>query len=135
MVPTNISPKNTLTVWYYKEKGNLSYVTMTANKQDERLSTTPREIELQNQIDSLQGLVTELHKARDATADNLELISEVQVLKDTLGEQSKLLEQSVEKLPQLEAEKLALREENQALNTTSNKRQRFQTQIRPMQPL
>ena len=108
---------------------------MTTNKQDERLSTNPREIELQNQIDSLQGLVTELHKARDATADNLELLSEVQVLKDTLGEHSKLLEQSVEKLPQLEAEKLALREENQALNTTSNKRQRFQTQLRPMQPL
>ncbi|KAF2582354.1 hypothetical protein F2Q68_00004799 [Brassica cretica] len=41
-------------------------------------------------------------------------------------------EQSAEKLSQLESENLTLRDENQALNTASNKKRHFQTLIRPM---
>ncbi|KAF3587945.1 hypothetical protein F2Q69_00028867 [Brassica cretica] len=43
--------------------------------------------------------------------------------------------QSSEKLSQLESENLTLQDENQALNTASNKKHRFRTQVRPMPPL
>ncbi|KAF3537149.1 hypothetical protein F2Q69_00021953 [Brassica cretica] len=67
--------------------------------------------------------------------ENPDLLSEVRSLKEKLGEQSELLVKSAEKLSQLEAENLVLRDENQALNTTSNKQRRFRTQVWPMQPL
>ncbi|KAF2610122.1 hypothetical protein F2Q70_00011367 [Brassica cretica] len=53
---------------------------------------------------------------------NPELSSEVQSLKEKLNEHSKQLEQSTEKLSQLELENLNLCDENQALNTASNKK-------------
>ncbi|KAF3520283.1 hypothetical protein DY000_02060423 [Brassica cretica] len=56
-------------------------------------------------------------------------------LKEKLNEHSKQLEQSAEKLSQLESENLNLRDESQALNTTSNKKRRFRAQIRPMPTL
>ncbi|KAF3604279.1 hypothetical protein F2Q69_00034913 [Brassica cretica] len=43
--------------------------------------------------------------------------------------------QSAEKLSQLESENITLRDENQALNTVSNKKRRFRTQVPPMPPL
>ena len=64
--------------------------------------------------------------------ENPELSSEVQSLKEKLDEHSKQLEQSAEKLSQLESENLTLRDENQALNTASNKKRNFWTPIRPM---
>ena len=67
--------------------------------------------------------------------ENPELSSEVQNLKERLGEHSKRLEQGAEKLNQLESENLTLRDENQALNTANNKKCRFQTQIHPMPTL
>ncbi|KAH0939078.1 hypothetical protein HID58_006539, partial [Brassica napus] len=70
--------------------------------------------------------VTDLHKAREAI-ENPELSSEVQSLKEKLDEHSKQLEQSVEKLTQLEFENLFLQGNNQALNTASNKKRRFRT--------
>ncbi|KAF2574505.1 hypothetical protein F2Q70_00003777 [Brassica cretica] len=56
-------------------------------------------------------------------------------LKGKLNEHSKQLEQSAEKLSQLESENLTLRDENQALNMASNKKRRFRTQVRPMPTL
>ncbi|KAF3515057.1 hypothetical protein F2Q69_00006805 [Brassica cretica] len=56
-------------------------------------------------------------------------------LKEKLNEHSKQLEQSAEKLSQPESENLNLRDENQALNTESNKERRFRAQIRPMPTL
>ncbi|KAF2552970.1 hypothetical protein F2Q68_00034433 [Brassica cretica] len=83
--------------------------------------------ELQRQLDGLQSHVTDLHKAWEAT-ENPELSSEVQRLKEKLDEHSKQLEQSAEKLTQLESENLVLRDKNQALNTASNKKYCFRTQ-------
>ncbi|KAF3544350.1 hypothetical protein DY000_02007715 [Brassica cretica] len=51
--------------------------------------------------------------------ENPELSSEVQSLKEKLDEHFKQLEQSAEKLSQLESENLTLRDENQALNTAN----------------
>ncbi|KAF3542152.1 hypothetical protein F2Q69_00021667 [Brassica cretica] len=56
-------------------------------------------------------------------------------LKEKLDEQPKQLEQSAEKVSQLESENLNLRNENQALNPASNKKRLFQAQIRPMPTL
>ncbi|KAH0922671.1 hypothetical protein HID58_022689 [Brassica napus] len=84
----------------------------------------------------LQGLgtrsqVTDLHKAWETT-ENPELSSEVQTLKEKLGEHSKQLELSAEKLNQLQTENAALRDQNKAPNTASNKKRRFNTGVRPM---
>ncbi|KAH0879383.1 hypothetical protein HID58_066777, partial [Brassica napus] len=69
--------------------------------------TTQREAELQRQIDGLQS----------QEEANPELSPEVQSLKEKLNEHYKQLDQSAEKLSQLELENLNLRDENQALNT------------------
>ncbi|KAF2534986.1 hypothetical protein F2Q68_00020642 [Brassica cretica] len=106
---------------------------MAVDEHDELPEATQREAELQRQIDDLQGQVTGLHRTREET--NLELSSEFQILKEKLNEHSKQLEQSAEKLSQLESENLTLRDENQALNATSNKKRRFQTQVCPMPTL
>ncbi|KAF3566430.1 hypothetical protein DY000_02015476 [Brassica cretica] len=78
-----------------KEGSNLNYVTMAVDEQDNPSESTPREAELQRQLDGLQ---------------------------------SQQLEQSAEKLTQLESENLVLRDKNQALKTASNKKRRFHTQ-------
>ncbi|KAF3544848.1 hypothetical protein DY000_02007617 [Brassica cretica] len=57
---------------------------------------------------------------------------EVQSLKEKLDEHSKQLEQSAEKLSQLQSENTVLRDQNQARNTAGNKKRRFNTQVRPM---
>ncbi|KAF3529141.1 hypothetical protein DY000_02042184 [Brassica cretica] len=106
---------------------------MAVDEHDELPEATQREAELQRQIDDQQGQVTGLHRAREET--NPELSSKFQILKEKRNEHSKQLEQSAEKLSQLESENLTLRDENQALNTTSNKKRRFRTQVRPMPPL
>ncbi|KAF2577069.1 hypothetical protein F2Q68_00005184 [Brassica cretica] len=64
--------------------------------------------ELQRQLDGIQSQVTELRRAWVEVAENPELSSEVQRLKEKLDEHSKQLEQSAEKLSQLESENLAL---------------------------
>ncbi|KAF2572325.1 hypothetical protein F2Q70_00004257 [Brassica cretica] len=106
---------------------------MAVDEQDELPEATQREAELQRQIDGLQSQVTELHKTREEA--NPELSSELQSLKKKLNEHSKQLEQRAEKLSQLESENLNLRDENQAINTASNKKRRFQAQVRPMPTL
>ncbi|KAH0873040.1 hypothetical protein HID58_070402 [Brassica napus] len=63
----------------------------------------------------------ELPEATQREADLQKQLDEVQSLKDKLDEHSKQLEQSAEKLSQLELENLTLRDKNQPLNTTSNK--------------
>uniref|UniRef100_A0A0D3DLK7 Retrotransposon gag domain-containing protein n=1 Tax=Brassica oleracea var. oleracea TaxID=109376 RepID=A0A0D3DLK7_BRAOL len=90
---------------------------MAVDKQNELPEATKREAELQRQLDGLRSQVTELHKTREET--NSDLSSEVQSLKEKLNEHSKQLEQSAEKLSQLESENLNLRDENQALNTAN----------------
>ena len=96
---------------------------MAVDEQDELPEVTQREAELQRQINGLQSQVTELHKTREEA--NPELSSEFQSQKEKLNEHSKQREQSTEKLSQLESENLNLRDENQALNTASNKKRRF----------
>ncbi|KAF3557224.1 hypothetical protein F2Q69_00013519 [Brassica cretica] len=56
----------------------------------------------------------------------------LQSLKEKLDEHSKQLEQSAEKLSQLHSENTVLRDQNQALNATGNKKRRFHTRVRPM---
>ncbi|KAF3588880.1 hypothetical protein F2Q69_00027543 [Brassica cretica] len=106
---------------------------MAVDEQDELPEAAQREAELQRQIDDLQGQVTGLHQTREVT--NPELSYEFQILKEKLKEHSKQLEQSAEKLSQLESENLTLRDENQTLNTASNKKRRFWTRVRPMSNL
>ncbi|KAH0910831.1 hypothetical protein HID58_034152, partial [Brassica napus] len=77
-------------------------------------------------IDGLQSQVTDLHKARETT-ENPELSSEVQSLKEKLGEHSKQLELSAEKLNQQQMENAALQDQNKAPNTASNKKRLFNT--------
>ncbi|KAF3512240.1 hypothetical protein F2Q69_00006795 [Brassica cretica] len=79
---------------------------MAVDEQDELPEATEREAELQRQINDLQGQVTGLHKAWEET--NPELSSEFQILKKKLNEHSKQLEQSAEKLSQLESANLTL---------------------------
>ena len=100
---------------------------------DELPEATQREAKLQRQIDGLRSQVTKLHKTREEA--NPELSSEFKSLKEKLNEHSKQQEQSAEKLSQLESENLNLRDENQALNTASNKKRRFRAQVCPMQTL
>ncbi|KAF3544844.1 hypothetical protein DY000_02007619 [Brassica cretica] len=106
---------------------------MAVDEQDELPEATQREAKLQRQIDDLQGQVTGLHKTREET--NPEFSLEFQILKEKFDEHPKQLEQSSEKLSQLESENLTLRDENQALNTASHKKRRFRTQVRPMPTL
>ena len=79
---------------------------MAVDEQNELPEATQREAKLQRQLDGLQSQVTELPKTRDEA--NPELSSEVQSLKEKLNEHSKQLEQSAEKLSQLESENLNL---------------------------
>ncbi|KAG5388819.1 hypothetical protein IGI04_030360 [Brassica rapa subsp. trilocularis] len=104
---------------------------MAVDEQDDPSEFTPRETELQRQIDGLQSQVTDLHKARETT-ENPELSSEIQSLNEKLGEHSKQLELSAKKLNQLQTESAALRDQNKAPNTASNKKHRFNTRVQPM---
>ncbi|KAF3582748.1 hypothetical protein DY000_02031519 [Brassica cretica] len=107
---------------------------MVVDEQDNPSEPTTREAELQRQLDGLQIQVIDFHKAREAT-ENPKVSSEVQSLKEKLHEHSKQLEQSAEKLTQLESENLVLRDKNQALNMASNKKRHFRTQVRHMPSL
>ncbi|KAF3564912.1 hypothetical protein DY000_02015619 [Brassica cretica] len=115
-----------------KEGSNLNYVIVVVDEHDELPEATQREAEIQRQIDDLQGQITGLHRTREETHPELSL--EFQILKEKLNEHSKQLEQSAEKLSQLELENLTLRDENQSLNA-ANKKRRFRTWVRPMSTL
>ena len=73
-----------------------------------------------------------MHQARETTGENPSLSLEVQSLKEKLDEHSKQLEQSTKKLSQLHSENTVLRDQNQALNATGNKKRHFNTRVRPM---
>ncbi|KAF3535651.1 hypothetical protein F2Q69_00023594 [Brassica cretica] len=88
--------------------------------------------ELQKEIEGWQSQITDMHRARETTRENPDLSSEVQNLKEKLDEHSKQLEKSAEKLSQVQSENTVLRDQNQALNATGNKKRRFNTRIRPM---
>ncbi|KAF2548796.1 hypothetical protein F2Q70_00022344 [Brassica cretica] len=75
---------------------------MAVDGQNELPEATPREAKLQRQLDGIQSQVTELNRDRIEIAENPELSLEVQSLKEKLDEHSKQLEQSAEKLSQLE---------------------------------
>ncbi|KAF3560669.1 hypothetical protein DY000_02014478 [Brassica cretica] len=118
--PASGSPLGGTQIPRYEEWGNLNYVIMAVDEHDELPEATQLEAELHRQIDGLQSQVTELHKTREET--NPELSSEFQSVKKKLNEHSKQLEQSAEKLSQLESENLNLRDEKKSLNTASNKK-------------
>ena len=101
---------------------------MAVDEQDNPSESTLTEAKLQRHIDGLQSQVTDLDKARETT-ENLELSSEVQSLKEKLGEHSKQLELSAEKVNQQQTENTALRDQNKAPNTVSNKKRRFNTRV------
>ncbi|XP_013632754.1 PREDICTED: uncharacterized protein LOC106338283 [Brassica oleracea var. oleracea] len=106
---------------------------MTVGEQDgESPEASQTTAELQKQIDSLQGQTTDIHRTQGTTGENSNLSSEVQSLKEKLDEHSKQLELSAEKLSQLQSENTALRDQNQTLNVSCNKKRRFNTQVRPM---
>ncbi|KAF3494059.1 hypothetical protein DY000_02053145 [Brassica cretica] len=86
---------------------------MAVDEQNELPEATQREAELKRQFDGLQS----------------------QSLNEKPDKHSKRLEQSAEKLSQLEPKNLTLRDENQALNTASNKKCLIRTQIRPLPTL
>ena len=88
---------------------------MSVDEQTELPEVTMTEVEVQRQLGVIQSQVTELNRARLEVAENPELSSEVQTLKEKLDEHSKQLEQSAEKLSQLESKNLTLRDENKAL--------------------
>ncbi|KAF3599830.1 hypothetical protein F2Q69_00035284 [Brassica cretica] len=92
---------------------------MAVDEQNELPEATLREAKLRRQLDGIQSQVTELNRAQIEVAENPELYSEVQSLKEKLDEHSKQLEQSAEKLSQVVSENLTLRDENQALNTAN----------------
>ncbi|KAF2534202.1 hypothetical protein F2Q70_00030018 [Brassica cretica] len=75
---------------------------MAIEDTDEHVKATPREIDLHAQLDALHNQVTELLKAWETITEGPKLLSEVQNLKATLGTHSKQLEQSAEKLSQIE---------------------------------
>ncbi|KAF3537231.1 hypothetical protein F2Q69_00023165 [Brassica cretica] len=75
---------------------------MSVDEQTELPEVTMTEVEVQRQLGVIQSQVTELNRARLEVAENPELSSEVQTLKEKLDEHSKQLEQSAEKLSQLE---------------------------------
>ncbi|KAG2307253.1 hypothetical protein Bca52824_027001 [Brassica carinata] len=70
-----------------------------------------------------------------ACPKNPKILPKVQGLKSQLDKHSKQLEQSAKKLSQLEAENVSLRDENQLLNTVSNKKRSFRTRVRSMPTL
>ncbi|KAF2610450.1 hypothetical protein F2Q70_00011739 [Brassica cretica] len=83
---------------------------------------------LQHRAEPLRGYIARFNQEKVANLGG-------ESLKEKVDEHSKQLEQSAEKLSQLESENITLRDENQALNTASNKKRRFRTQIRPMPAL
>ncbi|KAF3497493.1 hypothetical protein DY000_02052898 [Brassica cretica] len=107
-VPARRRPRSPLGSTPGPKGSNLNYVIKAVDEQTELPEAIQREAELQRQIDGLQGQVTELHKSREEVVENPELSSEVQSLKEKLGEHSKQLEQSAEMLSQLESENLTL---------------------------
>ncbi|KAH0867574.1 hypothetical protein HID58_074596 [Brassica napus] len=60
------------------EGSNPNYVIMAVDEHNEQPEATPREAELQRQLDGIQSQVTELNRARVEVAENPELSSEVQ---------------------------------------------------------
>ncbi|KAF3599307.1 hypothetical protein F2Q69_00036200 [Brassica cretica] len=105
---------------------------MTVDEHNEPSDDARRVAELQKQVDGMQSLITEMDRTREATGENPNLSLEVQSLREKLDEQSKQLEQSAEKLSQLQSENTVLRDQNQARNMTGNMKRRFNTQVRPM---
>ena len=85
--------------------------------------------EFQKQIDGLRAQIADMHRARETTEENLDLSSKVQGLKEKLAEHSKQLEQSAEKLSQLQSANTVLWDQNQALNAVGNKKRRFNTRV------
>ncbi|KAF3534361.1 hypothetical protein DY000_02039887 [Brassica cretica] len=62
---------------------------MAVDEQNELPEATLREAMLRRQLDGIQSQVTELNRAQIEVAENPELYSEVQSLKERLDEHSK----------------------------------------------
>ncbi|KAL0745136.1 hypothetical protein Bca101_100993 [Brassica carinata] len=105
---------------------------MTMDEHDKPIEAAQTTTALQKRVDVLQSQITDMHRARQTTGENPGLSSEVQSLNEKLHEHSKQLEQSAEKLSQLQSENTILWDQNQALNATCNKKRRFNTRVQPM---
>ncbi|KAF3485405.1 hypothetical protein F2Q69_00052554 [Brassica cretica] len=116
-----------------EEEANVKVVSASSNVCFADLSFNEFTVTMEDRIGTLRN-EGEVEKGK-AKETNPELSSEFKSLKEKLNEHSKQLEQSAEKLSQLESENLNLRDENQALNTASNKKRRFRAQVRPMPTL
>uniref|UniRef100_A0A0D3BVB9 Retrotransposon gag domain-containing protein n=1 Tax=Brassica oleracea var. oleracea TaxID=109376 RepID=A0A0D3BVB9_BRAOL len=97
---------------------------MTVDEHNEPSDDAQRLAKLQKQIDGMQSKIIEMNRTREEAAENPNLSSELQSLKEKLDEHSKQLEQSAKKLRQLMSENTVLWDQNQARNTTGNKKRR-----------
>ena len=102
---------------------------MTVDEHNEPSDDAQRLAKLQKQIDGMQSKIIEMNRTREEAAENPNLSSELQSLKEKLDEHSKQLEQSAKKLRQLMSENTVLWDQNQARNTTGNKKRRFNTHV------
>ena len=65
---------------------------MALEDESNQANLTPKEKELLSRFETLQSQITDLHKAQETSPAGLELVQEVQNLKDQLGEHSKQLQ-------------------------------------------
>ena len=100
---------------------------MTVDEHNEPSDDAQRVAELQKQVDGMQSQITEMNRTREATEENPNLSLEVQSLKEKIDEHSNQLEQSAEKLSQLQSENTILRDQNQACSMAGNNKRRFNT--------
>ncbi|KAF3551461.1 hypothetical protein DY000_02007607 [Brassica cretica] len=114
------------------EGSNLNYVTIVVDEQDNIPESTTRESELQRQLDGLKSqegsnlnyvtiVVDEQDNIPESTTRESELQRQLNGLKSQVTDLHKARE-AIEN-PELSSE-------NQALNTTNNKKRRFRTQVR-----
>ncbi|KAH0939080.1 hypothetical protein HID58_006541 [Brassica napus] len=74
----------------------------------------------------MQSQITEMNRTQEATEENPNLSSKVQSLKEKLEEHSKQLEQSAEKLSQLQPENTFLRDQKPSPQHGRNQEASFQ---------
>ena len=85
---------------------------MTVDEHNEPSDDAQSVDELQKQPDGMQSQITEMNRNQEPTEEKPNLSLEVQSLKEKLDEHSKQLEQSTEKLSQLESKSTVLQDQN-----------------------
>uniref|UniRef100_M4FHT2 Uncharacterized protein n=1 Tax=Brassica campestris TaxID=3711 RepID=M4FHT2_BRACM len=85
---------------------------MTVDEHNEPSDDAQSVDELQKQPDGMQSQITEMNRNQEPTEEKPNLSLEVQSLKEKLDEHSKQLEQSTEKLSQVESKSTVLQDQN-----------------------